>query len=320
MISSTFRLQNYWQAVLFVLAAIIIQSCGPKEPDESFTFTPYPGLSSDERTVERRYASQISENLRAYIGAYRFYWGKVVNTDSARELSVDYAPDGPDAMTPRNLSHRARYTQATQGPSRELAVHVYRQMLTEQTRPGEEARVVFTAGGAGSGKSTSISNIPDVQAIVDNAQIVFDTTFSSPQTMELIQQALTAQKTVTIVYVYRDPPEAFEGMIERARATGRPVSLTNFLETHLGAPRMVGRVRQQFSADVEAGRLNLLVVDNTANHPNQATLVRDNPAGFLANRASAFTETQLRQDLRRRLRDALRTQRIDRDMFNQINR
>lgn len=320
MISSAVRLQTYWQIIFFVIAAIIIQSCSPKTPDESFNFTPYPGLSSEERAVEGRYASQISENLRAYIGAYRFYWGKVVNTDSARELSVDYAPDGPDAMTPRNLTHRARYTLATQGPSRELAVQVYRQMLTEQPTSGEEARVVFTAGGAGSGKSTSISNIADVQAIVDNAQIVFDTTFSSPQTIELVQQALTAQKSVTIVYVYREPPDAFEGMIERARATGRPVSLSNFLETHLGAPTMIDRVMRQFSDDVQAGRLNLLVVDNTANHPSQATLVHDNPTGFLANRASTYTERQLRRDLRRSLRAALQAQRIDRDMFNQIDR
>lgn len=297
-----------------------IAACNPTDPPPpapAFNYQPFPNLTREEREVEDRFAGQIRENLTVYVAAYRFHWGKVVNTDLARELSQDYAPDGPEAMTPRNLSQRTRYTLATQGPSRELATEIYRRMLREQPREGGEARVVFTAGGAGSGKSTSIRALPEAQAAVDDAHIVFDTTMSGPQAADLIEQAFSVGRSVTILYVYREPTDAFAGMIGRARDTGRPVSLSNFISTHLGAPRTISALEQRFGPQLRDGRLIIRVVDNTG-APEQAHFVEDG-AQFLRARTGRYTPSRLEHNLRRQLQQARRAGLGD-NMYNQIDR
>ena len=257
----------------------------PIPPAAAFKYHHFQNLSPDERAVERRYAAQISANLPVYVAAYRHLFGNVLNTDSARELSRDYAPDGPDIPTnpdrysDQNRDHRMRYTLATQGPSRELAIQVYHQMLREQPPEGAESHVVFTAGGAGSGKSTSIGRVPEVQSLVDRSQIVFDTTMSNSQAADLLQMALATGRKVTVVYVYRRPEDAFAGMIGRARATGRPVSMTNFIGTHLGAPRTILALYGRFQSQIVSGQLAIRVIDNTGRLEDAREIA--NPAAYL---------------------------------------
>lgn len=309
-------------AVVAMTAVLGLAGFGCRAPEPSvppaatFNYQPYQNLSREERTIEQRYAAQISANLPVYVAAYRHLFGNVVNTDSARELSRDYAPDGPTSNSARNRDHRMRYTLATQGPSRELAIETYRRMLREQ--PADEAPrdVVFTAGGAGSGKSTSVSRIQEVQLLVDQAQIVFDTTMSNEQAIELVRMALSTGRRVTIVYVYRRPEDAFAGMIGRARDTGRPVSLTNFISTHLGAPRTILALQRRFQRQVTGGQLNIRVIDNTGRLEDAREV--DDVAAYLAAAADRYDERSLRRDLEAQL-DRTRP-RPSRDMYNQIAR
>lgn len=314
--------------VLVTLLVVLAASCRPADPPSAttpaaeFNYQPFQNLTREERAIEDRYAAQIRENLPVYVAAYRFLFDEVVNTDNARELSRDYAPDGPDVATNpnrysvRNRENRMRYTLATQGPSRELATEVYRRMLREKPADGLEGYVVFTAGGAGSGKSTSISRVPEVQGVINRAQIVFDTTMSNSQSADLVQLALAAGKKVTIVFVYRRPEDAFAGMVGRAKDTGRPVSLSNFVSTHLGAPRTILDLQRRFQPQITGGLLTIRVIDNTGRLENAHEV--DDPAAYLAAAADRYDE--------RRLRRALRTQldhthpRLSRDMYNQIVR
>ena len=313
-------------AALAMMLAISAAGCRSPEPPEppraEFRYQPFQNLSREERAIEDRYAAQISANLPVYVAAYRHLFGNVVNTDSARELSRDYAPDGPDVSanpdrySERNRNHRMRYTLATQGPSRELAIEVYRQMLREQPGAGVEHHVVFTAGGAGSGKSTSIGRVTEVQSLVDRSQIVFDTTMSNSQAADLVQMALATGRKVTIVYVYRRPEDAFAGMIGRARATGRPVSLDNFVSTHLGAPRTILAVIRRFRAQIASGQLVIRVIDNTGRLEDAREVA--NPNAYLAQVSGRYHEGQLKRDLRSQL-DRVHP-RLPRDMYNQIAR
>lgn len=311
-----------YRALFLVAVCLALPTCGDSPPSirqiGAFQYAPFPGLSGEERAVEDRFAQSIGHNLRVFVSAYRWRYGKVVNTDNARELSPDYAPDGFDLLTERNRDRRTRNTLATQGPSRALAVEVYRQMLLEQPRAGQESRVIFTAGGAGSGKSTSIQTLPALQGMVERAQIVFDTTLSSREASDHVGEAFRAGKSVTIIYVYREPPDAFRGMIARARATGRPVSVSNFLSTHLGAPTILGEITRRFAPYIRSGRLEVYVVNNTGS-PESAAVV-SNPFQFLASRTTRYARNRLETHLRRDLETAYRNGQIDRVMFNEIER
>ena len=308
-------------AWLLLGAAAFIQGCGKDVPPQpvvtSFKYEPAKTLSPEERDVETRFATAIQDNLNVFIAAYRWKWPKVVNTDNARELSRDYAPDGFESMTENTKEHRLKYTLATQGPSRSLAVEVYKQMLREQPTGTTQPLVVFTAGGAGSGKSTSIGALPELRNIMDQAQIVFDTTLSSQDSPEQIKMALDAGKTVKIFYIYRDAEMAFTGMLERTVRTGRPVTLTNFITTHLGTPKMLDSVANIYGEEIKAGKISISVIDNTG--ALQDVKVAQGGMNFVRARVSQYDGNELRERLQKTLDEAYADGKISKQVYDAVN-
>lgn len=308
--------------VLCLLAVgLIIQNCGDDPPlsnQTSFIFEPAKSLSREDREVENRFAGAIASNLNVFIAAYRWKWPKVVNTDNARELCQEYAPDGFDLMTEKNKEHRTKYALGTQAVGRALAMEVYKQMLQEQPTGSEKPLVVFTAGGAGSGKSTSFKAVKELRDITDRAQIIFDTTLSSQISQDQIKMALDANRVVQIFYIYRDPEAAFLGALTRAKLTGRPVTVSNFMETHLGAPAALDSVEQRFFDEIKNGTLRILVVDNTSGRdfPEMA----DEGVNFVRQRAPEYSSDRLRKLLEGLLNDAYDKGEISKTLFEAINK
>lgn len=296
-------------ACLLVVAVFFIQGCEKGVP---------PQLSSEEREVEHRFAAAIQDNLNVFIAAYRWKWPKTVNTDNARELSKDYAPDGFESMTEKTKTHRTKYTLATQTLSRSLAMEVYKQMLKEQPTGTTQSHVVFTAGGAGSGKSTSVTKFTELQQILDQAQIVVDTTLSSEGALEQIKMALDARKIVKIYYVYRDPELAFAGMLERATQTGRPVTLTNFIDTHLGAPKALDGIVNMYSEEIKNGTVTLDVIDNTGDFHDLK--FEQQGANFVRNKAEKYDPNQLRKQLHNTLDNTYQKGAISKEIYDAINK
>jgi hypothetical protein len=66
------------------------------------------GLSADEAEVEARFAELVQTHLDDMVAQYGERFGRVINTDQARELSPDYCAS--------NLS-RTRYSRAVDGRS-----------------------------------------------------------------------------------------------------------------------------------------------------------------------------------------------------------
>jgi len=308
--------------LILLAAATAIQSCGNDAPPQrshvTFKFEPGKGLSPEERGIENRFGNAIAENLNVFIAAYRWKWPKIINTDNARELCGEYAPDGFDLLTDVNRRHRTKHALGTQAPARALAMEVYKQMLREPPANSEQPLVVFTAGGAGSGKSTSVAAVEEVQRFVGDAQIIVDTTLTSPVSLEQVTMALDAQKSVKIYYIYRDPESAFQGVIDRAKQTGRPVTISNFIETHLGAPVALDNVARKFAEEIKSGRIDIKVVDNTGD-------IRDanlSPAGvrFVRERTARYSHDQLRDRLRELLRAAYENNAVSKDLVELMDR
>jgi len=114
--------------------------------------------------------------------------------------------------------------------------------------PGQQNLVMFTAGGTGSGKTSTIRNADGAKLFRD-AQIVFDGTLHDHNDgTKLIDQALAARKRVVVVAVYRDPVEAFgNGVVPRGLRLGRPVPPVEHARSHNGIrealPRYITRYR-----------------------------------------------------------------------------
>lgn len=188
--------------------------------------------------------------------------GKVLNTDTARELSPDY------------LANRTR-SAAVHEPASAFIKKLYAQKLKEAPKPGELPLVLFTAGGTGAGKSSAIKGLDAVSRVKDQAQIVYDTNMNKfDSAVSKIDQALAAGKVVRIAMVVRDPVDALiNGALPRAEGqakqfgSGRTVPINEHVKTHIGAMEVVPRVAKHYADDP---RVQIVVIDNTQGRGKQA--------------------------------------------------
>jgi hypothetical protein len=291
-------------AAALVLLAFLSFSAARAGEDSGF----YPGklgiakaknLTPQEREVEARFAKYLEERTDEAIARYRVKYGKEINTDNARELSQDYAPGGLEADDAGTRVARAKWSAAVHEPSSAFTKEIYRRELKKTAGRDERNQVVFTAGGAGVGKTTSIHQIPGLGHVVEAAQIVYDTTLSSlKSSMERISQALDVGKTVSIVYVYRDPVDSLVGgALPRAERNGRTLPLEAFLDTHVGAPDVVLKIAEAYKGDK---RVEIAVIDNSGGRGQAA--VAD--LKFVQAVARKYTREELRAKLLRALENA----------------
>ena len=198
-------------------------------------------LSPENRNIESRFIEDISNNLPSMIERYKTLpntdGGRIINTDEVRLLSSDYAAD-------HNVS------AAVHEPASWLAGVMYKRALAEPLKPGHDNVVMMTAGGTGSGKSSTM-DLAHMGAATRSAQIIFDTAMNSPETaLDKVQAARSAGKGVIIHYVYRDPLKSFtEGSLPRSMENGRTVPVEAHQETHDGAPKAIRFLMDHFKDD-----------------------------------------------------------------------
>ncbi|MGE0590930.1 MAG: LPD38 domain-containing protein [Vicinamibacterales bacterium] len=211
---------------------------------------PREGLTEAERVTERTFARAIERNPERLISDYRERFGNVANSDLAKELAGDLF----GAPAARTANSRALHR-----PSHELARGVFRQILEEDVPEGKSAIAVFTAGGTGSGKSSSLTQL--FPGLVEDAHVIYDSTLANtPEALEDVEAALKAGHDVGIVLTLRDVQDAFVGgVLPRAMQEGRPVSIDSHVRTHLGAPATVQAIAQQYAGDP---RVSITVVRN----------------------------------------------------------
>lgn len=225
--------------------------------ETSFEFTPSRSLRPEEKVIEQRFGEQLKGDIaaaeRRYAALEDSRGGKILNVDTARELSDDYLKD----RTKSSPVHE---------PASAFIKRLYAKKLSEPPKDGELPVVLFTAGGTGAGKSTAIKDA--LGGLADTAQIVYDTNMNGvASSIQKVDQALAAGKSVTIVYTFRDPVMALkEGALPRAMrqekkfGSGRTVPLEEHLKTHLGAREAMERIASHYTGD---SRVQVIVLDNT---------------------------------------------------------
>lgn len=225
-------------------------------------------LSAGDRDIETRFTQAMQSDYEGMKARYAQLpdaaGGKVLNTDTARELSPDY------------LADRTR-SAAVHEPASAFIKRLYADKLAEAPGPGEEPMVLFTAGGTGAGKSTAIKNALGDAA--ERAQIVFDTNMNGAKSaISKIDQALAAGKQVNVAYVHREPVDALvNGALKRAMrqeaengvGRGCTVPIEEHANTHVGANETIREI-----VDHYAGKpgVTLDIIDNTRG-PKSARLI-----------------------------------------------
>jgi hypothetical protein len=259
-------------------------------------------LSPEEREVEARFAAYLEANTDRAIARYHAKFGNEINTDNVRELSSDYAPGGINALDAATIAARTRWGEAVHEPASALTKEIYRRALRKRASSARRKQVVFTAGGAGAGKTTSIRALADLSHAVQLAEIVYDTTLSNlGSAIGRINEALHAGRLVSIVYVYRDPIDSLiDGILPRAQSMGRAVPLLVVLNTHLGSADTIVKIADRYKHDA---RVAVAIIDN-----------RDGPGGaapadleFVRRMALKYSRPSLQAALSKALEDAYET-------------
>lgn len=214
-------------------------------------------LDASQREIEDRFRQQVGADPAAAEAAYSKLddtaGGKILNTDSARELSADYLKDRGQSA-------------AVHEPASTLVKWMYARRLADAPKEGEKPLVLFTAGGTGAGKTSALAQL--FPKAVSEAQIVYDTNMNKADSaIQKIDQALAAGKRVKIVYVFRDPLEALTGgALPRAArqeakyGSGRTVPLDEHIGTHTGARQAIEQIAAHYAGD---DRVQLQVIDNS---------------------------------------------------------
>jgi hypothetical protein len=220
--------------------------------------------------------------------------GKILNTDVARELSPEYVKN-------RTLS------ASVHEPASAFIKQLYAQKLAQKAPEGSS--VMFTGGGTGAGKTSSLSMYPD---IAKNAEMIYDTNMNKlDSATKKIDQALNAGRTVDLIYTYRDPVEALtEGSLTRAMrmkgefGSGRTVPLKEHLRTHTGSRDVMEQLQNQYS---DNPNVRIGVVDNSFGRGNQRiSTLQDLPK---------HDPAELEQRLKQALEEQYKLKKIDKDIY-----
>jgi len=210
--------------------------------------------------IETEFREQIESDFPAAVEQYdnnpESKNGKILNTDTARELSDVYLADRTQSA-------------AVHEPASEFIKKRYTQKLAEEPKPGELPAVLFTAGGTGAGKSSSVDGL----FVTKDYQVVFDTNMNKFESADSkIKQALNAGKDVQIVMVYREPVEALvNGALPRAMrqeanfGSGRTVPIEEHINTHIGATDTIIKLSEKYE-DNES--VQIQVIDNSRGKDN----------------------------------------------------
>lgn len=218
-------------------------------------------LTPEQQEIEVRFAEQLQGDIEKAAADYaanpETKGGKVLNTDEARELSADYRADRSQSA-------------AVHEPASAFIKFLFKRMLGRAPGKGEKARIVFSAGGTGAGKTTGLKKLG---RIIDESQGVYDTNMNTlSSAVSKVEQALAAGKEVRIVYTYRDTLEALkEGMLARAtrmekeKGSGRTVPLDEHLKTHIGASQVIRKLVARYG---ENEKVKFSFIDNSRGKDN----------------------------------------------------
>jgi len=245
--------------------------------------------------LEKRRVNEYPKLVKEYAKLKDSEGGKVLSTDIARELSPDY------------VVNRTRSAEV-HDPSSEFTKQQYAERLSKP--PIEGASVMFTGGGTGAGKTSSLVAYPDLRK---NAEMIYDTNMNKLESAQKkINQALEAGRKVDLVFTYRDPVEALvEGSLKRAMnmkkelGSGRTVPLKEHIRTHIGSREVIGQLQDIYGDDP---RVRIGLIDNRYG--------KDNPrVAKSLDELPAFDPTQLEKDLRNALEQQYKSGKIDKDIY-----
>jgi cobalamin-dependent methionine synthase I/methionine synthase I (cobalamin-dependent) len=227
---------------------IALNTGGDVTAVEGFNYTPYPGLSLEERRIEVKFAAELAADLEAAATEYKRRFGIILDRNSVQELSPDYAA---------TRESRQLWSVATLEPAGALVDWMF-DSIVASAKPGEA--VIFNAGGQGSGKTTATRTLPKREQVI---AIMDGTLQNAERSREHLAKCFAAGLWVDIRFIYCPWRQALVNMVKRAvkdAGGGRIVPVSRSAGGHHKAARTVLSLSAEFDSATNA---TITVVDNS---------------------------------------------------------
>jgi cobalamin-dependent methionine synthase I/methionine synthase I (cobalamin-dependent) len=212
--------------------AAALQTGGDIIISDDFRYTPYDGLSLEERRIEVKFAAAVAADLEGFESEYKKRFGIVLDRNSVQELSPDYAA---------TRESRQQWSVATLEPAGAFVDWMFEKTVSA-ARPGDV--VLFNAGGQGSGKTTATEGLPKRERVI----LIMDGTLQNHRrSREHFQRAFECGCALEVRYIHAPWPLAVRNMLKRAiEGTGRVVPLSRAANGHYQAPITTLRLVEEF--------------------------------------------------------------------------
>lgn len=200
-----------------------------------------------------RFAALVQMRLDEIITQYGVRFGRVIDTDRAREFSPDYSA---------SKTSRTRYSRAVYHPAKALADEIFQREI-RKAAPSRGWRILFTSGGPGAGKSTTLAAFNDEAETDRRYDILVDGTLSNYEGARAkIRAALALGHRIAVIHVFRAFAESVPLVVRRAIAIGRAVTLDNIAATHFRSRDTLFKLVEEFDP-----RINVRVIENCGSEP-----------------------------------------------------
>jgi hypothetical protein len=199
----------------------------------------FQGTYTEIELEHIRYVCENMDELKSkYYAHIKNILGKtnIVSLDLTKELLPGY-----------NGVNEKEYHAAANGFSR----IIFRELVS--TNSSADHLVIFTAGGPGSGKTSSLHYAEKNGHKFADHTAFYDSTLSDfNSSVEKISEAHRYGHAVEVVWVYRDPFEAFKaGVIPRVEEEGRIVGIWVHVQKHLEILETIVKLKKNFGDSIK---------------------------------------------------------------------
>lgn len=212
-------------------------------------------VSPLEGSPQYKAAEQAAEKYFGDYAAARTAYEALPETEHGRILNPDLASE----LIPEYRAQRELATAVHRSAS-DFVKAYYAEKLTQETPEKLDGRVIFTAGGPGSGKSTAVRKAVGESA--DQAEMYYDSMLSRFDSAKArIDAALESGRPVQVIFVDRSPGPAYAGTIQRVLAGYRRiVPIGEHARGHVEARKTLRQLRAAYAND---DRVEIIAIDNT---------------------------------------------------------
>lgn len=205
------------------------------------------GLDKVDTEIEKKSFEYALKNKDKIIEDYKVKNGNVLNVDDMREAF-------------RETGYKGTNAQAVHEPASYLIEALRKDMIAEVNKKGTGSYLIM-GGGAGSGKTTALENIPNLKQMLKNSDMVLDGTIANYEgTIKKIQDAVDNNMYTTVAFVLRDTEDAFaNGVLARLRTKDRIVPAEEAIVGHVNARKTLLKLYEKYGND---DRISFVVIDN----------------------------------------------------------